>query len=385
MEQTKNLGIYIHIPFCIRKCAYCDFLSFASEENTRKGYIQSLIAEIRQWEDVERWHITSIFIGGGTPSVLKKEETAGILEAVYNKFQVDDDAEITTEANPGTLTKDKLYAYREQGINRLSLGLQSVHDQELKLLGRIHTYEDFLKGFHMAREAGFSNINVDLMSALPGQTVDSWRESLTQILRLKAEHVSAYSLIIEEGTLFYEKYAEDARLRDLGEDCRILPTEEDERSMYYETRRLTGEYGLEQYEISNYAEPGYECRHNQAYWLRQDYLGFGLGASSLIDNVRFRNSADLKQYSQGIYEKEEREVLSVQEQMEETMFLGLRMKDGVSMEAFEKVFHTPFSAVYGKTVLDLKNEGLVQTEEERLFLTEKGFDLSNYTLAQFLQ
>lgn len=385
MEQTKNLGIYIHIPFCIRKCAYCDFLSFASEENTRKGYIQSLIAEIRQWEDVERWHITSIFIGGGTPSVLKKEETAGILEAVYNKFQVDDDAEITTEANPGTLTKDKLYAYREQGINRLSLGLQSVHDQELKLLGRIHTYEDFLKGFHMAREAGFSNINVDLMSALPGQTVDSWRESLTQILRLKAEHVSAYSLIIEEGTLFYEKYAEDARLRDLGEDCRILPTEEDERSMYYETRRLTGEYGLEQYEISNYAKPGYECRHNQAYWLRQDYLGFGLGASSLIDNVRFRNTADLKQYSQGIFEKEEREVLSVQEQMEETMFLGLRMKDGVSMEAFEKVFHTPFSTVYGKTVLDLKNEGLVQTEDKRLFLTEKGFDLSNYTLAQFLQ
>lgn len=385
MEQTKNLGIYIHIPFCIRKCAYCDFLSFASEENTRKGYIQSLIAEIRQWEDVERWHITSIFIGGGTPSVLKKEETAGILEAVYNKFQVDDDAEITTEANPGTLTKDKLYAYREQGINRLSLGLQSVHDQELKLLGRIHTYEDFLKGFHMAREAGFSNINVDLMSALPGQTVDSWRESLTKILRLKAEHVSAYSLIIEEGTLFFEKYAEDARLRDLGEDCRILPTEEDERSMYYETRRLTGEYGLEQYEISNYAKPGYECRHNQAYWLRQDYLGFGLGASSLIDNVRFRNTADLKQYSQGIFEKEEREVLSVQEQMEETMFLGLRMKDGVSMEAFEKVFHTPFSAVYGKTILDLKNEGLVQTEDKRLFLTEKGFDLSNYTLAQFLQ
>lgn len=385
MEQTKNLGIYIHIPFCIRKCAYCDFLSFASEENARKGYIQSLIAEIRQWEDVERWHITSIFIGGGTPSVLKKEETAGILEAVYNRFQVDDDAEITTEANPGTLTKDKLYAYREQGINRLSLGLQSVHDQELKLLGRIHTYEDFLKGFHMAREAGFSNINVDLMSALPGQTVDSWRESLIKILRLKAEHVSAYSLIIEEGTPFYEKYAEDARLRDLGEDCRILPTEENERSMYYETRRLTGEYGLEQYEISNYAKPGYECRHNQAYWLRQDYLGFGLGASSLIDNVRFRNTADLKEYSQGLFEKEEREVLSVQEQMEETMFLGLRMKDGVSMETFEKVFHTPFSAVYGKTVLDLKKEGLVQTEEERLFLTEKGFDLSNYTLAQFLQ
>lgn len=385
MEQTKNLGIYIHIPFCIRKCAYCDFLSFASEENARKGYIQSLIAEIRQWEDAERWHITSIFIGGGTPSVLKKEETAGILEAVYNKFQVDDDAEITTEANPGTLTKDKLYAYREQGINRLSLGLQSVHDQELKLLGRIHTYEDFLKGFHMAREAGFSNINVDLMSALPGQTVDSWRESLIKILRLKAEHVSAYSLIIEEGTPFYEKYAEDARLRDLGEDCRILPTEENERSMYYETRRLTGEYGLEQYEISNYAKPGYECRHNQAYWLRQDYLGFGLGASSLIDNVRFRNTADLKEYSQGLFEKEEREVLSVQEQMEETMFLGLRMKDGVSMETFEKVFHTPFSAVYGKTVLDLKKEGLVQTEEERLFLTEKGFDLSNYTLAQFLQ
>lgn len=385
MEQTKNLGIYIHIPFCIRKCAYCDFLSFASEEDTRKKYIQSLISEIRKWEDAERWHITSIFIGGGTPSVLKKEETAGILEAVYNRFQVDDEAEITTEANPGTLTKDKLYAYREQGINRLSLGLQSVHDQELKLLGRIHTYEDFLKGFHMAREAGFSNINVDLMSALPGQTVDSWRESLIKILRLKAEHVSAYSLIIEEGTPFYEKYAEDARLRDLGEDCRILPTEENERSMYYETRRLTGEYGLEQYEISNYAKPGYECRHNQAYWLRQDYLGFGLGASSLIDNVRFRNTADLKEYSQGLFEKEEREVLSVQEQMEETMFLGLRMKDGVSMETFEKVFHTPFSAVYGKTVLDLKKEGLVQTEEERLFLTEKGFDLSNYTLAQFLQ
>lgn len=385
MELTKNLGIYIHIPFCIRKCAYCDFLSFASEEEARKKYIRSLISEIEQWNDIKRWHITSIFIGGGTPSVLKKEETALILEAVYNKFQVDDDAEITTEANPGTLTKDKLYTYREHGINRLSLGLQSVHDQELKLLGRIHTYEDFLKGFHMAREAGFKNINVDLMSALPGQTVDSWRKSLSEILRLKAEHVSAYSLIIEEGTPFYEKYAEDARLRDMGEDCQILPSEEDERRMYYETRRLTKEYGLEQYEISNYAKPGYECRHNQAYWLRQDYLGFGLGASSLIDNMRFRNTADLAQYNLGVFKKEETEVLSVQEQMEETMFLGLRMKDGVSLEEFETVFHTPFSAVYGKAVQELKNEGLVHVEDKRILLTEKGFDLSNYTLAQFLQ
>lgn len=385
MELTKNLGIYIHIPFCIRKCAYCDFLSFASEEEARKKYIRSLISEIEQWNDIKRWHITSIFVGGGTPSVLKKEETALILEAVYNKFQVDDDAEITTEANPGTLTKDKLYTYREHGINRLSLGLQSVHDQELKLLGRIHTYEDFLKGFHMAREAGFKNINVDLMSALPGQTVDSWRKSLSEILRLKAEHVSAYSLIIEEGTPFYEKYAEDARLRDMGEDCQILPSEEDERRMYYETRRLTKEYGLEQYEISNYAKPGYECRHNQAYWLRQDYLGFGLGASSLIDNMRFRNTADLAQYNLGVFKKEETEVLSVQEQMEETMFLGLRMKDGVSLEEFETVFHTPFSAVYGKAVQELKNEGLVHVEDKRILLTEKGFDLSNYTLAQFLQ
>lgn len=385
MELTKNLGIYIHIPFCIRKCAYCDFLSFASEEEARKKYIRSLISEIEQWNDIKRWHITSIFIGGGTPSVLKKEETALILEAVYNKFQVDDDAEITTEANPGTLTKDKLYTYREHGINRLSLGLQSVHDQELNLLGRIHTYEDFLKGFHMAREAGFKNINVDLMSALPGQTVDSWRKSLSEILRLKAEHVSAYSLIIEEGTPFYEKYAEDARLRDMGEDCQILPSEEDERRMYYETRRLTKEYGLEQYEISNYAKPGYECRHNQAYWLRQDYLGFGLGASSLIDNVRFRNTADLAQYNLGVFKKEETEVLSVQEQMEETMFLGLRMKDGVSLEEFETVFHTPFSAVYGKAVQELKKEGLVHVEDKRILLTEKGFDLSNYTLAQFLQ
>ncbi|WP_394924925.1 radical SAM family heme chaperone HemW [uncultured Robinsoniella sp.] len=385
MELTKNLGIYIHIPFCIRKCAYCDFLSFASEEEARKKYIRSLISEIEQWNDIKRWHITSIFVGGGTPSVLKKEETALILEAVYNKFQVDDDAEITTEANPGTLTKDKLYTYREHGINRLSLGLQSVHDQELKLLGRIHTYEDFLKGFHMAREAGFKNINVDLMSALPGQTVDSWRKSLSEILRLKAEHVSAYSLIIEEGTPFYEKYAEDARLRDMGEDCQILPSEEDERRMYYETRRLTKEYGLEQYEISNYAKPGYECRHNQAYWLRQDYLGFGLGASSLVDNVRFRNTADLAQYNLGVFKKEETEVLSVQEQMEETMFLGLRMKDGVSLEEFETVFHTPFSAVYGKAVQELKKEGLVHVEDKRILLTEKGFDLSNYTLAQFLQ
>ena len=385
MELTKNLGIYIHIPFCIRKCAYCDFLSFASEEEARKKYIRSLISEIQQWNDIKRWHITSIFVGGGTPSVLKKEETALILEAVYNKFQVDDDAEITTEANPGTLTKDKLYTYREHGINRLSLGLQSVHDQELKLLGRIHTYEDFLKGFHLAREAGFKNINVDLMSALPGQTVDSWRKSLSEILRLKAEHVSAYSLIIEEGTPFYEKYAEDARLRDMGEDCQILPSEEDERRMYYETRCLTKEYGLEQYEISNYAKPGYECRHNQAYWLRQDYLGFGLGASSLVDNVRFRNTADLAQYNLGVFKKEETEVLSVQEQMEETMFLGLRMKDGVSLEEFETVFHTPFSAVYGKAVQELKKEGLVHVEDKRILLTEKGFDLSNYTLAQFLQ
>lgn len=384
MEQTKNLGIYIHIPFCIRKCAYCDFLSFTSEEEARKKYAESLISEIQQFEDVKRWHVTSIFIGGGTPSVLKEEETGRILEVIQNKFNMDEDAEITTEANPGTLTKDKLYTYRRQGINRLSLGLQSVHDKELKLLGRIHTYDDFLKGFHLAREAEFSNINVDLMSALPGQTADSWKESLLKILRLKVEHISAYSLIIEEGTPFYEKYADDAKLRDMGEDCHILPSEEEDRGMYYETRRLTGEYGLEQYEISNYAKPGYECRHNQAYWLRQDYLGFGLGASSLIDNVRLRNTVDLAQYNQGIFKKEEREVLSLQEQMEETMFLGLRMKGGISTVEFETAFHTPFSAVYGKTVLGLKNEGLVQTEDERVFLTEKGFDLSNYTLAQFL-
>ncbi|EET60187.1 putative oxygen-independent coproporphyrinogen III oxidase [Marvinbryantia formatexigens DSM 14469] len=380
----RPLQIYIHIPFCVRKCAYCDFLSFAADQETQRAYIRMLLREIEAWQDRGDEVISTVFFGGGTPSVLPAEEITLVMEALKKKFSFAGDAEITLECNPGTLTAEGLSRYRRAGINRLSIGLQSAQDKELRLLGRIHTWEEFEESYRLARAAGFANINVDLMSALPGQSPAAWRDTLEKVLALAPEHISAYSLIIEEGTPFYERYREDAQRRERGEVCRILPSEEEEREMYWMTEKLLKERGYERYEISNYAQPGFACRHNCGYWERREYLGFGLGAASLMDHTRFADTASLQQYLDGRWRGETQGRLTRAEEMEETMFLGLRLRRGVSFAHFYRTFGVTMEEIYGEVLQRLERQRLLERTEERIFLTKRGTDISNYVCAEFL-
>ena len=377
----KPLELYIHIPFCVKKCAYCDFLSGPSTLEVREAYVNCLIEEIchckhagvgdsdNKWApcDPENYEVVSAFFGGGTPSILKPDQIRRIMTALKEVFCWNSDAEVTIEANPGTVDEEKLRNYLDCGINRISFGLQSADNEELRKLGRIHTWEEFLDSFHQARIAGFTNINVDLMSALPGQTVDSWRKTLEKVLELKPEHISAYSLIIEEGTPFYEKYEDHSEL---------LPPEEEERQMYHDTKKILHEHGYERYEISNYARTGYACRHNLGYWERREYKGFGLGSASLLENRRYTNTCELKQYLQGRIRGTEEE-LSEQDIREETFFLGLRKMEGIDPG--------PYRAHYEKLLEKLQMQQLLEEKNGKICLTEYGIDISNYVLAQFLE
>ena len=380
--MINKLELYIHIPFCIRKCAYCDFLSFPAGEKDRQSYVEALLDEI--YGAKEKGDAATVFFGGGTPSILPGKEIGRIMDAVRAKYSVPEDAEITLEANPSTLNRKKLEDWKKAGINRLSLGLQSAEDAELKALGRIHTWETFLESYRMAREAGFENINIDLMSALPGQSAYTWRKTLQKVTELKPEHISAYSLIVEEGTPFYEKYAEDVKRREKGLPCGFLPSEDEEHQMYYDTEKILKAEGYRRYEISNYAREGFECRHNCGYWERKNYRGFGLGASSLIDEVRFHNTESMENYQNRAFGREDEEYLDAEAQMEEFMFLGLRLTQGISVNDFEKKFHTPYVSVYGKISRELEEKKLLRRENGRIFLTERGIDLSNYVLSEFL-
>ena len=382
--NKKELELYIHIPFCVRKCSYCDFLSAPATEQTREAYMAALFAEIGgRAKDYSDRTVTSIFIGGGTPSLLSGEQIGQLMDRIREQFAMAQDAEITMEVNPGTASAEKLRNFYTAGINRLSIGMQSAQAEELKNLGRIHDFEGFCQVYREAVEAGFTNINVDVMSGLPGQTLESLRDTLGKLLALRPmpQHVSAYSLIVEEGTPF-------ARMAERGE--LQLPEEDTERAMYEETREILAKYGFHRYEISNYARDGYECLHNVGYWIRRDYLGFGIGAASLVDNVRFQNGRDLITYLENPQDcREEEQVLTEQEQMEETMFLGLRLIRGISYEQFEKQYGRSLPEVYGPVITQNIADGLLQeyTEEsgERfLTLTEKGLDVSNYVMAQFL-
>lgn len=399
--RKKPLGIYVHIPFCIQKCLYCDFLSAPSDETTRESYVNALLAEIDAQAPLYKgFQVHTVFFGGGTPSLLMPEQTAAILERLYQRFSFlpEKEMEITLEANPGTLTEEKLRAWRKAGVNRLSIGLQSAHDEELKSLGRIHTWKEFLWGYEAARRAGFSNLNIDLMSALPGQSVESWMDTLESVVELKPEHISAYSLIIEEGTPFYDWYGpqDAASEKRQMEKRKPLPSEEEDRLMYERTGEYLAKGGYGRYEISNYALPGFACRHNLAYWERTDYAGFGLGAASLRENVRWSNTAELAEYlahagqtGEETRIKKEMTRLSIQDQMEEFMFLGLRKTEGVSASTFERLYGKPLEAVYEEPVERLIREGLLlryQKEDGSVFfrLSDKGIDVSNYALAMFL-
>ena len=371
----KPLELYIHIPFCIQKCLYCDFRSAPSTKEERQEYVLELCRQIRTYRKTAGdYHIVSIFVGGGTPSILEGEQIRGIFGAIRETFVVDEDAEITIEMNPGTVTEEKLKVYREAGIDRLSIGLQSAENEELKILGRIHTYEEFLDTYRLAREMGFGNVSVDLMSAIPGQTAAGWEKTLRKVAGLRPEHISAYSLIIEEGTPFYEKYG---KARDDADALRDdpLPDEEEERQMYRSTKKILGEYGYQQYEISNYALPGYECRHNLGYWERTEYRGYGLGAASLLGQVRYTNQTELTEYLKG-NTRGTSEPLTEQAVREEYFFLGLRKTDGVPLGAY--------GAHYEELIKKLTAQQLLEERDGRIRLTDRGIDVSNYVLAQFL-
>lgn len=400
--KKKPLSLYIHIPFCKKKCLYCDFLSAPACGQVRERYVKALLREMTLVaEAVQEYEIISVFFGGGTPSLLSKSQMERIMSTVKKKYCISPDAEITVECNPATADLDKLSSYRECGINRLSIGLQSADDAELRELGRIHNYGQFLDTFDSARKAGFTNINIDIMSALPGQTQESYVDTLEKVIALNPEHISAYSLIIEEGTPFYEKYGGTVE-----ESYPALPSENVERKMYHATKRILERAGYLRYEISNYAKKGFECRHNLTYWTGVEYLGMGIGAASYVDGVRFKNTTDLDSYvsffinsigagiqsplaincEKEIFHPLHEEImeLSIEERMEEFMFLGLRLKHGVSFMEFQRRFGRPMDEVYGNVIAQLLEKGLLLRNAKQVYLSKKGTDVANYVMAEFI-
>ena len=376
--MKKKIILYIHIPFCVKKCDYCDFLSFGGcSEQEQKAYLTRLFREMACYQEVAKeYKVESVFVGGGTPSMLQEGLMEQLFHQLYSVWELAEDAEVTLECNPGTLTARKLAEYRTCGVNRLSIGLQSANNEELKLLGRIHNYDQFVANFKLAREAGFRNINVDIMAALPGQTQNSFGKTLAKVVDLQPEHISVYSLIIEEGTPF----AENEEL------LASLPSEVMERRMYKYTKTILNSMGYDRYEISNYAKPGYACRHNQVYWTGGEYLGFGLGAASYWNGMRFENTKDWEEYLSGSDENLRKNVIkdTKNSRMEEFMFLGLRMMQGVSKIEFEMRFGIPMTDIYGTVIQDYVEQGFLCWDGEYLKLTEAGIDVSNVIMADFL-
>lgn len=393
----RELSLYIHIPFCVRKCLYCDFLSFPVDHDTVResgyGYVNQnhkiLQEELGSYVNLlcreitvsaphyDEYQVISVFYGGGTPSLLSDGEVSRIMRTIRQHYHLAEDAEITIEMNPDTVTEDKLWEYMAAGINRVSIGLQSADDEELARIGRIHDYKTFEEVYTLARRIGFHNINIDLMAALPEQSVGSYEQTLKRVAALAPEHISAYSLTLEEGTPLYERRGEHR-----------FPTEEEDREMYALTGEFLASCGYHRYEISNYALDGCECRHNKVYWQRGNYVGFGLGASSMAENVRWTNPADRPQYRDYVERLSEcgsgGHFLTVREQMEEHMFLGLRMMCGVDEQVFSERFGTDIDAVYGDMIAELCADGLLMREQGHLRLTLRGIDVSNYVMAQFL-
>lgn len=374
-----KISLYIHIPFCAQKCLYCDFPSFARKDHLRKAYIEALNKEIISLrEKHNNLEINTIFIGGGTPSVLEADELECLLKEVA-KLNMAKDIEYSMECNPGSLTEEKLEVMKKYGVNRISMGLQAKQDNLLKGLGRIHNYKTFKENFLLAKKVGFNNINIDLMFGLPNQRLNEWEETLREIISLEPAHISAYSLIIEEGTAFYNLYEND-KLK--------LPTEEEERKMYHLAKKILEENGFNQYEISNYAKEGKECRHNLAYWNMDNWIGVGSAAASYINGKRIKNISSVEEYINSINEKGEavEEIItnSKNDNMEEFMFMGLRKINGIDENEFKKRFSMNINDVYGEILNKYIDEGLLIRESGRIFLSEKGIEISNIIMADFL-
>lgn len=371
-------GIYIHIPFCKRKCYYCDFNSYANMEESFKPFKEAIMREIRNRKDELKDIFTSIYIGGGTPNVLPPFYIENILDEIYKYYDISNDAEISIELNPGLIDDEKLKTYKRIGINRISIGLQAWQDKLLKKIGRIHTIHDFIENYDMATKY-FDNINIDIMYALPDQIFDDFKETLSNVVSLKPTHISCYGLILEEGTVFYKLYEEN----------KIKPADDEfEMMMYHYVIEFLQKNGYKHYEISNYAIPGYECRHNTLYWKDLQYIGFGPGAYSFVNNRRCGNVKDIKKYIEMMnrtgYAIEDIDVLDEKDKMSEYMFLGLRMMDGVYDKDFKTRFGKSMFSIF-KNAID-KNIGLnlLIREGDNIKLTQKGIDVSNNVFEDFL-
>ena len=377
IRNMKELGIYVHIPFCKRKCAYCDFISFSGKARLIEKYVEALKREINEYKiSKEDYVVKTIYFGGGTPSFIESKYTVEILEAIKEKFNISKNAEITIEINPGTVTEEKLKDYYEVGINRISIGLQSTNSQLLKLVGRIHSYSSFLEGYNLAKKIGFKNINVDLMIGLPVQTLKDVQKDVSRIIELDPEHISVYSLIVEEGTRIEEKI----KNKEL-----YLPSEKLERKMYWEVKKKLEEAGYIHYEISNFAKTGYESKHNLSCWNQEEYLGFGLAAHSYFNNVRYSNTDDFEEYfdwpenSKIIHERQTDE-----DRQKEFMLLGLRKIEGVAISDFKNKFIENPIYLYRETLNKLVTQGLIEVDIDSIKLTNRGIDLANLVWEEFV-
>ncbi|MGG7144561.1 radical SAM family heme chaperone HemW [Clostridium nigeriense] len=376
MEKKKELSLYIHIPFCKQKCFYCDFPSYASIDHLREDYVDALCKEIET--KASKYKIKSIFIGGGTPSYLETKEITKMLKSI-NKLTLSEGMEFTMECNPGALEEEKLKAMLDGGVNRISMGLQAVQNSLLKDIGRIHSFKQFEENFNLARKVGFKNINIDLMFGLPNQSLDEWKESLEVVAKLNPEHISAYSLIVEEGTAFYKLWERNKL---------ILPSEEEEREMYSITKDVLNSYGYHQYEISNYAKVGFECYHNKVYWKNYDYLGVGSASTSFIDGKRIKNIENVKAYIDKINSGEDImehiTINTLEDSMEEFIFMGLRMIEGININEFKKRFGVNIESIYKEVIDKNINNKLLLLDNYNLRLTEKGIELSNSVMSDFI-
>lgn len=374
----KELGIYVHIPFCKQKCSYCDFISYCDKNDLIEKYIKALKQEIKD-SSVNEYEISTIYIGGGTPSYIESKYISEILKTIKQKYNISRNVEITIEVNPGTATKEKLRDYVEAGINRISIGLQSCNNNLLKMIGRIHTYEDFLSTYKLAREVGFKNINVDLMIGLPNQTLDDVKKSLEEISKLNPEHISVYSLIVEEGTPIEKKIA-NGQLK--------LPNEELEREEYWEVKKFLENLGYKHYEISNFAKTGYEPKHNLNCWEQKEYLGFGAAAHSYMKKTRYSNTENIEKYINQEMQSEQlhivHEVQKEEEQKKEYMLLGLRKIDGVQISSFKNKFGCNPIMEFKNELNKLTQEGLIEIDLDQIKLTEKGIDLANIVWEEFI-
>ena len=380
MKNTKTIGLYIHIPFCRQKCLYCDFPSWAGKEGQMQGYVDALTKEIRnRGKEYTDRKVVSVFFGGGTPTTLSVPMLEQLMQAVFESWDIAEDAEITTEANPGTLDGEMAAALKKMGFNRLSMGVQAWQNRLLKDLGRIHTIESFQENYKAVREADFGNVNTDLMFALPNQTMADWQETVRNIVALHPEHISAYSLILEEGTPFFDRY-EKGELEPAAEEL--------DREMYHWAVDYLAKMGYGQYEISNFAKKGRQSRHNRIYWQAEEYLGMGLGAHSYMDGERFHNRYDLQEYIDAEGEvsllKEDVEVITEEDALAEFMFLGLRLTEGVSFARFRERFGQEMKNIYGRQIEELVKDGLLKEDEIGIRLTVRGVDISNVVFEKFL-